>query len=61
MNEHLTQNERDLLEAGEMLWIVLANTSMGDWTKQSQEWQEAARRWADNFHSVAAKLNAKVA
>jgi len=61
MNEHLSENERKLLEAGEMLWIVIANVSSGDWTKQSSDWQVAARRWVDNFHKVAAELNAKVA
>jgi len=60
-NPHLTPNERDLLDAGEMLWVVLANVSDGDWTRQPKDWQEAARRWADNFHAVAARLNAKVA
>lgn len=60
-NPHITQNERDLLDAGEMLWIVLANVSGGDWDKQTKEWQQAAARWRDNFHAVASKLNAKVA
>lgn len=60
-NPFLTPNERELLDAGEMLWIVLANVSGGDWAKQSEDWQQAARRWADNFHEVARKLNAKVA
>ncbi len=60
-NEHLTENERKLLDAGEMLWVVLANVSGGDWNEQSKDWQVAARRWADNFHNVCAELNAKVA
>ena len=35
--------------AAEMLWAVLANVSGGDWTKQTEEWQEAAARWRDNY------------
>lgn len=61
MNDHLTNNEQALLDAGEMLWVVLANVSDGDWKKQSKDWQDAAARWRDNFHAVAKSLNAKVA
>ena len=28
-------------------WGVIANVSEGDWTKQTEEWQEAAKRWRD--------------
>lgn len=31
-------------------WGVIANVSEGDWTKQPQEWQDAARRWRDRWH-----------
>lgn len=60
-NEHLTANERLLLDAGEYLWIVLANVSQGDWNKQSDDWQEAAAKARDEFHNCAKQLNAKVA
>jgi hypothetical protein len=39
-------------DAAEMLWVVLANVSEGDWTKQSVEWQEAAARWRDNYFAA---------
>jgi hypothetical protein len=39
-------------DAAEMLWVVLANVSGGDWTKQSTEWQEAAARWRDNYFAA---------
>ncbi len=42
-----------MADAAEMLWIVLANVSGGDWTKQSKEWQDAAARWRDNYFAVA--------
>lgn len=32
-------------------WGIIANVSEGDWTKQTQEWQDAAVRWRDEtFH-----------
>jgi hypothetical protein len=33
-------------------WCVIANVSNGDWTKQSQEWQDAAARWRDQWHAT---------
>jgi hypothetical protein len=41
-----------MADAAEMLWIVLANVSGGDWTKQTPEWQEAAARWRDNYFAA---------
>lgn len=43
---------RELSDAAEMLWVVLANVSGGDWSQQNQEWQEAAQKWRDNYFSV---------
>ena len=40
---------KDLLHAAEMLWVVLANVSGSDWTQQSEEWQEAAKRARDQY------------
>jgi hypothetical protein len=39
-------------DAAEMLWVVLANVSGGDWSKQTPEWQEAAARWRDNYFAA---------
>ncbi len=39
-------------DAAEMLWVVLANVSGGDWTKQTQEWQDAAARWRDYYFAA---------
>jgi hypothetical protein len=39
-------------DAAEMLWVVLANVSGGDWTKQTPEWQEAAARWRDYYFAA---------
>jgi hypothetical protein len=38
-----------MCDAAEMLWVVLANVSGGDWAQQSPEWQEAAARWRDDY------------
>jgi len=39
----------NLADAAEMLWVVLANVSDGDWAHQSAIWQEAAARWRDYY------------
>lgn len=41
-----------MADAAERLWVVLANVSGGDWTTQTQEWQEAAARWRDHYFAV---------
>ena len=45
----LRQRLDKMLHAAEMLWVVLANVSGGDWKKQSPEWQEAAAKWRDRY------------
>jgi hypothetical protein len=47
--EELQSKNARLRDAGEMLWVVLANVSGGDWKKQNKEWQEAAAKWRDNY------------
>lgn len=46
------QRVKELDDAAEMLWVVIANVSEGNWSKQSKEWQEAAARWRDNYFKV---------
>ena len=41
-----------MADAAEMLWVVLANVSGGDWTQQSLEWQEAAARYRDKYFAA---------
>lgn len=43
---------KKLEDAAEMLWVVIANVSAGDWKKQNQDWQDAAARWRDNYFKV---------
>lgn len=42
-----------LRDAGEVLWAVLANVSGGDWSKQPQDWRDAAAKARDRFHEAA--------
>jgi hypothetical protein len=49
----------EMANAAEMLWVVLANVSESDWSKQTPEWQEAAKRWRDNYLNVRPSLNTK--
>jgi hypothetical protein len=46
------------MDAAEMLWTAVANASNGDWSKQSPEWQEAARRWRDAYLIEARRYQA---
>lgn len=48
----VTAQTPSMADAAEMLWVVLANVSGGDWTKQSTDWQEAAARWRDNYFAA---------
>lgn len=51
----------EMKEAAEMLWVVIANVSGGEWQKQTPEWQAAARRWVDNYHAVCSRYHLKTA
>lgn len=48
-------------DEAEFLWIVLANVSGGDWTKQTNEWQVAAAKARDSFHALCSEMNQKPA
>jgi hypothetical protein len=51
----------ELTDAAEMLWVVLANVNAGDWSTQTEEWQEAAIKWRDNyFAKLPKKFNIEV-
>ena len=50
------QGWQDMADAAEMLWVVLANVSGGDWTKQTPDWQEYAARWRDNYFEALKRV-----
>lgn len=33
-------------------WTIICNVSEGDWTKQQQEWQDAAARCREQYHAL---------
>ena len=46
------QIKADLAEATDLLmlaWGVIANTSGGNWSLQSEDWKQAAARWRDKW------------
>ena len=43
---------KQMRDAAEMLWTVVANVSGGDWTDQTPEWQAAAVRWRDAYFAA---------
>lgn len=50
--ERTEERPQTMADAAEMLWVMLANVSEGNWTKQSADWQEYAARWRDNYFAV---------
>lgn len=37
-------------------WIVIANASEGNWDRETEEWQDAAARWRDDFHALLQEI-----
>lgn len=48
LEKYKADGER-MAEAAEMLWVVLANVSDGNWIKQSFLWTKSAARWRDEY------------
>jgi hypothetical protein len=48
-------------DAGEFLWVVLANASGGNWEKETAEWQAAAAKARDDYHKLCSEMNRKTA
>ena len=47
--------EKEYLDHLELAWGIISNSSGGDWTRESEEWQEAARKWRDMYHHILDK------
>jgi hypothetical protein len=62
VSEPTTEAERlavdaraDALDVLEAAWGIIANAGGGDWTKETQMWQDAAARWRDRYHAILAE------
>ena len=49
--ESIKAEDKNLLDMLELAWGVIANAGGGDWETQTDDWQEAAVRWRDRYHS----------
>ena len=36
-----------LIDRLDYAWTIIANAGGGDWTKETQDWQQAAAKWRD--------------
>jgi hypothetical protein len=45
----LGDDQEELLEAA---WGLIANAGGGDWSQETEEWQDAAKRWRDQYHQA---------
>lgn len=41
---------KPIIDFAEWGWTIIANSSGGDWEKESMEWQKAAAKYRDDFH-----------
>lgn len=49
----LSDSVMEILITRELLyeaWGIIANASNGDWSKETKEWQKAAKRWRNKFN-----------
>lgn len=47
MNTH--EKETNFEGLCEWAWGIIANAGEGNWKKESNDWQEAAEKWRDNW------------
>lgn len=47
------QGVTDLLYRG---WGIIANAGQGNWDTQTDEWQDAAENWRDDFHKLLGEI-----
>lgn len=48
----LLEQKESAMDALNYAWTIICNVSEGDWTKQRQEWQDAADRFRDQYHAL---------
>ena len=42
----------ELMDVTEWAWTIIANAGGGDWDRESTEWQEAAKKWRNEYHKL---------
>lgn len=50
----LEEQLKDWADCMNYAWTIICNVSEGDWTKQNQEWQDAAAKCRDQYHALLA-------
>ena len=50
--ERLQEQNEAAMDCLNYAWTIICNVSEGDWTKQTQEWQDAAARCRDQYHAL---------
>jgi hypothetical protein len=53
--EGLAEQWKDCAEYG---WAIIANAGAGNWARESKDWQEAAARFRDQYHTALARWKA---
>ena len=43
---------KGLHDLAESAWGVIANAGGGNWSRETNEWAEAAARWRDRYHAA---------
>jgi hypothetical protein len=55
-NRRLREQLEAAMDCMNYAWTIICNVSEGDWTKQNQEWQDAAARCRDQYHALLDSL-----
>ena len=59
--QEVTVLKDEIVKLGNILeaaWGVIANAGGGNWEIETKDWQEAAARWRDNYHTQALMIGA---
>lgn len=54
----MTPETTQLVDHLEWGMAIICNAGGGDWTKETKDWQEAARKWVDTYGPLVAPLSA---
>lgn len=57
----MTKEVEELVDHLEYAMTIICNAGGGDWTKESKDWQVAARKWVDDYGPLVGPLSASKA